>query len=134
VPDKPNGATKVELEEGVFMIIHPDGSYNIVGNLDGAHAHVNVGAYNGQSGHWVEQRHFTDDEGIAVRSSYVQNLGPEFIARHTGDHYSTTHEDGTSYRQHNNSNQQGFNMVSIIQVEGEGAQVSHFNMRYEDFF
>jgi hypothetical protein len=134
MPAIPNGATKEELEEGAFIIMHPDGSLNLVGNANGAHAHTNVGAYDEHSFHFVSQAQFTSDEGTAVHSTSILTTGHEFALHHSGEHASYTYDNGLTFQSHYNVNAQGMNMIDIIHVEGTGAQVAHTHIQFEDAF
>lgn len=134
MPNTPNGATKIELEEGVFVIVHPDGSRNLVGNVDGAHLHSNSTTYDGHGQHFNEQASFTSEEGIAVHNNNVGNLDSEFNYQHLGDHTRTSYDDGSRFQSHMNITGEGMNSVFIIHPEGSGAEVSHYNVHFEDYF
>ena len=134
MPIAPNGATKIALEDGVFVIVHPDGSTNLVGNADGAHLHSNSTTYDGHGQHFNEQARFTSEEGAAVHNNNVGNLDSEFNYRHLGDHTRSSYEDGNTFQSHMNITAQGMNSVFIIHTEGSGAQVFHENVHFEDYF
>ena len=134
MPDATNAATKTPLGDDGFVIAHPDGSANVVINTGEVHYHSNSGAFDEHGAHFNDQARLTDEEGIAVHNNSVSNLDANANYQHLGDHSRSSYEDGTTFQTHLNSNEQVQNYVSIIQLPGEGAEVSHANVHLGDYF